>query len=81
MHRPSDADRSVADRHRRNRDRRPDPGEPNFNDVVALVATTVLALTFALKDYVSCLSAGIVTIRGKARLRTMGVTFAEAGKA
>ncbi|HEX3673029.1 MAG TPA: mechanosensitive ion channel domain-containing protein [Rhizomicrobium sp.] len=36
--------------------------EPNFEDVVALLATVALALAFALKDYVSCLVAGIVTI-------------------
>ena len=36
--------------------------EPSFEDVVALVATVGLALAFALKDYVSCLIAGIVTI-------------------
>jgi small-conductance mechanosensitive channel len=36
--------------------------EPTFEDVVALVATIGLALAFALKDYVSCLIAGIVTI-------------------
>ena len=36
--------------------------EPTFEDVVALVATVGLALAFALKDYVSCLIAGVVTI-------------------
>jgi small-conductance mechanosensitive channel len=36
--------------------------EPNFEDVVALVATVGLALAFALKDYGSCLIAGVVTI-------------------
>jgi small conductance mechanosensitive channel len=36
--------------------------EPNFEDVVALLATVGLALAFALKDYVSCLVAGVVTI-------------------
>ncbi len=36
--------------------------EPNFEDVVALVATLGLALAFALKDYVSCVIAGIVAI-------------------
>jgi small conductance mechanosensitive channel len=36
--------------------------EPSFEDVVALVATVGLALAFALKDYVSCLIAGVVTI-------------------
>jgi small conductance mechanosensitive channel len=36
--------------------------EPTFEDVVALVAAVSLALAFALKDYVSCLAAGIVTI-------------------
>ncbi len=36
--------------------------EPTFEDVVALLATVGLALAFALKDYVSCLIAGFVTI-------------------
>jgi len=36
--------------------------EPTFEDIVALVATIGLALAFALKDYASCLIAGIVTI-------------------
>src|SRR5471030_270860 len=36
--------------------------EPTFEDVVALLATIGLALSFALKDYVSCLIAGVVTI-------------------
>ena len=36
--------------------------EPSFDDIVALVATVGLALAFALKDYVSCLVAGLVTI-------------------
>lgn len=36
--------------------------EPTFEDVVALVATVSLALAFALKDYVSCLAAGVVAI-------------------
>jgi small conductance mechanosensitive channel len=36
--------------------------EPNFADIVALIAATGLALAFALKDYVSCLIAGVVTI-------------------
>ena len=36
--------------------------EPTFEDIVALVAAVVLALGFALKDYVSCLVAGVVTI-------------------
>jgi small-conductance mechanosensitive channel len=36
--------------------------EPNVEDVVALLATVGLALAFALKDYVSCLIAGVVTI-------------------
>jgi small-conductance mechanosensitive channel len=36
--------------------------EPTFEDIVALLATAGLALAFALKDYVSCLIAGIVTI-------------------
>ena len=36
--------------------------EPTFEDIVALIATVALALAFALKDYVSCLAAGIVAI-------------------
>jgi small-conductance mechanosensitive channel len=36
--------------------------EPTFDDIVALIATVALALAFALKDYVSSLAAGIVTI-------------------
>ncbi len=36
--------------------------EPTFEDVVALLATVGLALAFALKDYISCLIAGLVTI-------------------
>ncbi len=36
--------------------------EPTFEDIFALVATVALALAFALKDYVSCLVAGVVTI-------------------
>jgi small-conductance mechanosensitive channel len=36
--------------------------EPTFEDIVALLATVGLALAFALKDYVSCLIAGVVTI-------------------
>src|SRR5277367_4984510 len=36
--------------------------EPTFEDVVALIATVAVALAFALKDYVSCLAAGVVTI-------------------
>jgi small-conductance mechanosensitive channel len=36
--------------------------EPNFEDVVALLATVGLAVGFAIKDYVSCLIAGVVTI-------------------
>lgn len=36
--------------------------EPNFEDVVALLAATGLALAFALKDWVSCLMAGLVTV-------------------
>lgn len=36
--------------------------EPTFEDIVALLATAGLALAFALKDYVSCLIAGLVTI-------------------
>ena len=36
--------------------------EPNFADIIALVAATSLALAFALKDYVSCLIAGVATV-------------------
>ena len=36
--------------------------EPTFENVVALVAVLSLALAFALKDYASCLAAGVVTI-------------------
>ncbi|MFI4986864.1 MAG: mechanosensitive ion channel family protein [Alphaproteobacteria bacterium] len=36
--------------------------EPSFENVVALVATVGLALAFALKDYMSCVIAGVVTI-------------------
>jgi len=36
--------------------------QPTFDDIVALVATVGLALAFALKDYISCLVAGVVTI-------------------
>ncbi len=36
--------------------------EPTFDDIVALLATVALALAFALKDYVSSLAAGIVTV-------------------
>src|SRR5271154_1251855 len=36
--------------------------EPTFEDIIALLATAGLALAFALKDYVSCLIAGLVTI-------------------
>src|SRR5712692_11094837 len=36
--------------------------EPTFENIVALVAAVSLALAFALKDYASCLAAGIVTI-------------------
>ncbi len=36
--------------------------EPTFEDIVALLATVAIALAFALKDYVSCLIAGLVTI-------------------
>jgi small conductance mechanosensitive channel len=36
--------------------------EPTVEDVVAVIATIGLALAFALKDYVSCLIAGVVTI-------------------
>jgi small-conductance mechanosensitive channel len=35
---------------------------PTIEEVVALVATVSLALAFALKDYVSCMIAGVVTI-------------------
>lgn len=35
---------------------------PTFENVVALVATLGLALAFALKDYASCVIAGVVTI-------------------
>jgi small-conductance mechanosensitive channel len=36
--------------------------EPTFEDILALVAAVGLTLAFALKDYVSCLIAGVVTI-------------------
>ncbi len=36
--------------------------EPSFENVVALAATLGLALAFAIKDYVSCLIAGVVTV-------------------
>jgi len=36
--------------------------EPTFENVIALLATVSLALAFALKDYVSSLVAGVVTI-------------------
>ncbi len=36
--------------------------EPTFRDVVALLASIGLALAFALKDYVSSLLAGLVTV-------------------
>ena len=36
--------------------------EPTFGDVVALIAAVGLALAFGLKDYVSCLAAGVVTV-------------------
>jgi small-conductance mechanosensitive channel len=36
--------------------------EPTFEDIIALLATVGLALAFALKDYVSCLIAGLLTI-------------------
>jgi len=36
--------------------------KPTFEDVVALVAAVSLALAFALKDYLSCMIAGVVTI-------------------
>ncbi len=36
--------------------------EPTFKDIVALVATLGLALAFALKDYASCIVAGVVAI-------------------
>ena len=36
--------------------------EPTFQDIVALLASISLALAFALKDYVSSLVAGLVTV-------------------
>ena len=36
--------------------------EPNFENVVALLAAVSLAIAFALKDFISCVAAGIVTI-------------------
>jgi small conductance mechanosensitive channel len=36
--------------------------EPNFEDIIALLAAIGLAVAFAIKDYVSCLIAGLVTI-------------------
>jgi len=36
--------------------------EPTFENIAALAATLGLALAFAVKDYVSCLIAGVVTI-------------------
>lgn len=36
--------------------------EPTFENVVALAATVSLVLAFALKDYASCIIAGVVTI-------------------
>ena len=36
--------------------------EPTFQDIVALLASVGLAVTFALKDYVSSLLAGLVTV-------------------
>ena len=36
--------------------------EPNFEDIIALLAAVSLALAFALKDYVSSLIAGVVII-------------------
>ena len=36
--------------------------EPTFGDIIAAIATVALALAFALKDYVSSLVAGVVTI-------------------
>jgi small conductance mechanosensitive channel len=36
--------------------------EPTFHNTIALIATVGLALAFALKDYVSSLAAGVVTI-------------------
>ncbi|MDA8093478.1 MAG: mechanosensitive ion channel [Betaproteobacteria bacterium] len=36
--------------------------EPSFEDIIALLAAVSLALAFALKDYVSCVVAGIMTI-------------------
>lgn len=35
---------------------------PTIEDVVALIATISLTLAFALKDYVSCVIAGVVTV-------------------
>ncbi len=36
--------------------------EPTFQDVVTLLISVGLALAFALKDYVSSLLAGLVTV-------------------
>jgi small-conductance mechanosensitive channel len=36
--------------------------EPTFGNVVALIASISLALAFALKDYVSCLVAGVTVV-------------------
>jgi small conductance mechanosensitive channel len=36
--------------------------EPNFENVIALIAAIGIALAFAVKDYVSCIIAGVVTI-------------------
>jgi small conductance mechanosensitive channel len=36
--------------------------EPTFENIVALAATLGLAIAFAIKDYVRCLIAGVVTI-------------------
>lgn len=36
--------------------------EPGVENIVALTATVGLALAFALKDYVSCVIAGVMTI-------------------
>ena len=36
--------------------------EPKFQNVIALIASVSAALAFALKDYASCLAAGLVTV-------------------
>jgi hypothetical protein len=41
---------------------------PIFDDIVALVAAVGVALTFALKDSVSCIVDGVVTVRDTPRL-------------